>query len=566
MPGVSDLLGKDKFSLFSKANSDGFLYTVATEQWLLLCDVRKPLMPVLRWAHHLRQPCYMNVLPLSELRTMPYDKHAKASAVILGSFWNKEFSFFCYGHPHPAITNSSSSELSDFSNSFYAWELPSPFLLSGQNCLCGNCLLKEEFLKDDIPEWIEWQQKQELVLGFCILKNNLSSLLPKLGEHGSFALIRLMSTGKLEFQQYCASRKMSRIAVAEHEERIPLKDSLLCSMGEEKYKFPRRFRYIKLQSFYDYLNHNFAESVSTKFRNTPVMAGVKKVSNEHSEIFMSDNLKSFGFDQSISHLSVANIFGDVNMPTSLYEVNSRLTCTKLPSNLLDVAFPGYSEVHKVDQRQESSDFSAILYRNQPPPFLLRNPSHCRSTKKRLGGDIMSPVIPLPALTVLKVVPRHGKKENEISHEDVAAPQYEYLTRLTKEMCNLSAGYRQDKEYAVSLKQEWDEPWENSLESCQFFSYKSSAFLDEVEDDNSSVLGERYNTIVARTAEYNDFFDDLCPMALKFDSCSKIQESSDEEMTAYKLLKKQFSNWQNGFMPYQNLHMRLRENKSHSRPR
>ncbi|KAA8537701.1 hypothetical protein F0562_027309 [Nyssa sinensis] len=49
--------------------SDGFCFTVASDRWLLLCDVRKPLMPLLRWAHDLANPSYIDVFPLSDLRS-----------------------------------------------------------------------------------------------------------------------------------------------------------------------------------------------------------------------------------------------------------------------------------------------------------------------------------------------------------------------------------------------------------------------------------------------------------------------------------------------------------------
>ncbi|XP_021841959.2 uncharacterized protein [Spinacia oleracea] len=571
--GESDLHAKDRFVVFSKAGSDGFFYTVASEQWLFLCDIRKPLMPVLRWAHHLREPRYMTVLSLSELRSMPHDKNAGASAVILGSFWNDDFSVFCYGRPHPTTTKSLSSKISKFSNSFYAWELPSPFLLASQNCHCGSCLLREEFAKDDLLDWIVWQQKRESVLGFCIFNRDLCSLFPKAGEHGGFTLLRLMSTGKLESQQYCASWKIARNVATAHGEVTPLKDSLLCSMGDETYKFTRRFRYIKLENLYNHLNNNLAKLLFTKFRDIPATAGVKKRYNKRFQKFMSEKMKSFGCDPPMSHLSIADVFRDVDMPTNLYEIVSRVMWTSLPMNILEVAFPEYNEVLEVEHKKFSPDFPAIPDQDQSPPFFLRDPSRCTnkwSNKVRCSEDFLGPVFPLPALVVLNEISRRGYsfvgEVNEFSPEDIFSHQCKYVMRLTKEMGILNVGDKQDKEHAVSLKEDRDEILDDFSEPRPLFLYKPSAFLDEVGEQAGSVLGERYNTVVSKFAEDDgDFFAGLCPMELKFDSDKKIQKFSDEESHVFNLLKKQCSRWQNGFMPYQNLHMQLREKQPHLRP-
>lgn len=567
---MSDCLHeKDKFVVFSKAGSDGFLYTVASEQWLFLCDVRKPLMPVLRWAHNLHEPRYMTVLSLCELRSNPQDKHAGASGIILGSFWNKEFNLFCYGRPQSAVKRSLSSQILKLSNSFYAWELPSLLPLAGQNCLCGSCLLREEFAKDDLPEWIEWQQKQELVLGFCILNKDLSSLLPNAGEHGGFTLIRLMSTGKLETQQYCASWKLARNVARAHQEVTPLKDSLLCAMGDENNKFPRRYRYIKLQYLYGHLSDNLAKLLFTKFRNVPAVSGVKKSSNERFHEFMSENLNSLSCDPE----RVADFLKDVSMPASVYEIVSRMMWTGLPMNILEVAFPEYADVLEFDQKKVPLEFPVIPDHNQSPPFLLRNPSHCsmkRSSKVRHSEDFVGPVLPLPALVVLSEISRRGYsfigEVNEFSPEDIFTHRCEEVIRLTKEMRAVNVSDKQEKECAVSLNEDMDETWTNKSKSKSLFLYKPSACLDEVEEHKGFVLGERFHTVVSEYAKDDgDFFSGLCPMELKFDSDINMEMVSDVKSRAFKMLKNQFSHWQNGFMPYHNLHMQLQERQPYLRP-
>ena len=105
--------------------------------------------------------------------------------------------------------------------------------------------MREEILKDDLPEWIDWQHKKELALGFVILNKDLLAMLLESNEYGGFTLIRLMSSGKLESRSYCASWKLKEL----HTKRFHFKDNSLSIMDYEEYKFPRRFKYVKLDKF-----------------------------------------------------------------------------------------------------------------------------------------------------------------------------------------------------------------------------------------------------------------------------------------------------------------------------
>ena len=94
--------------------------------------------------------------------------------ILMGSYWNCEFSLFYYGQ-----NTRTSAEISRLCKSFYAWKLPSDFSLAASDCYCGSCLLREEFSKDALPEWIDWQQKKDIVLAFAssikiLLSNCLS--------------------------------------------------------------------------------------------------------------------------------------------------------------------------------------------------------------------------------------------------------------------------------------------------------------------------------------------------------------------------------------------------------
>ncbi|KAI3461869.1 hypothetical protein Pfo_018532 [Paulownia fortunei] len=114
----------------------------------------------------------------------------------LGSFWDNEFSLFCYG-PAGNENGSVSSKISKFCNSYYAWGCPSELSMSGCDCKCGSCLVREELFKASLPVWIDWRQKKHLIWGFGILEPDFSAQLSSLDSFGGFILIRLTSAGKL---------------------------------------------------------------------------------------------------------------------------------------------------------------------------------------------------------------------------------------------------------------------------------------------------------------------------------------------------------------------------------
>ncbi|KAK3025917.1 hypothetical protein RJ639_041307 [Escallonia herrerae] len=67
----------DHVVAFSRAGSDGFYFTVASNDLLLLCDVRNPLLPLLQWQHGLENPHYVTVFRFSELRSHSRDDKFK---------------------------------------------------------------------------------------------------------------------------------------------------------------------------------------------------------------------------------------------------------------------------------------------------------------------------------------------------------------------------------------------------------------------------------------------------------------------------------------------------------
>ncbi|RYR73383.1 hypothetical protein Ahy_A02g007726 isoform A [Arachis hypogaea] len=246
----------EQFLALSKAGPNHFFCAVASSSLLLLIDARKPMMSVLQWMHNIDDPCYITVLSLSTLRSHSREDTFKLASeygycIILGSFWNCDFSLFCYGPELPFQKGYLASKLSKINKSFCAWELPSEIDLSGCKCHCGDCLLREELSKDALPEWIDCQLKKEIVLGFGILSNDLAALLCEPDENGRFTLIRLLSSGKFELQRYHSSPVPARNLDYCQKQELYL-DKHLHPLSEEEYKFPKRFHYLKLAYFQAY--------------------------------------------------------------------------------------------------------------------------------------------------------------------------------------------------------------------------------------------------------------------------------------------------------------------------
>ncbi|KAG8474932.1 hypothetical protein CXB51_031642 [Gossypium anomalum] len=121
------IVDEDQFLAFSRAGADGFQFVLASKSLLLLCDVCKPMVPLLCWVHHLDNPCFIDVIRLSELRSQFRDdtyQWATESGfcIILGLFWNCEFRLFCYG-PSSASEGYVATEISKFCKPFLSRDL-----------------------------------------------------------------------------------------------------------------------------------------------------------------------------------------------------------------------------------------------------------------------------------------------------------------------------------------------------------------------------------------------------------------------------------------------------------
>ncbi|XP_022742214.1 uncharacterized protein LOC111293644 isoform X2 [Durio zibethinus] len=474
---------EDQFLAFSRAGADGFQFVLASHSLLVLCDVRKPMMPLLRWAHNLDNPCYIDVFMLSELRSQSRDDRYQGSTesgfcIILGSFWNCEFRLFCYG-PSSACEGSIGMGISKFCKPFLAWDLPSDLLLSSQECHCGSCLVREEFSKGALPEWVDWQHKKDIVLGFGILNRDLSELVCESDEFGGFTLIRLMSSGRIEAQRYCASWDfVQKLDVSHREPLLNFEDSLLYSLGDDEYEFPKKFKYLNLDYLRGYLFGNLTKVLDSKMKKSCKAPLEKESFSLDFHEILCEKLKVCGFGRFRSSSALAIVFNDISLPTSIYEVTSRQMWATLPLELLLLAFSGYSELLDVpfDDKTMPLEFSVVPGLPQLPPFLLRKPS-CRSTKwshkVQPDDSLVGPVLPLPVLLTLHEF-RNGcpdsEKTCEFSSEVELGLRCDEVMRAAAEKAIQDSSLL-NNDQAISLADDRDEMWVDSQRSKPFLLYQ-----------------------------------------------------------------------------------------------
>ncbi|GAV77427.1 hypothetical protein CFOL_v3_20898 [Cephalotus follicularis] len=570
------LMENEQFLAFSRAGSDGFQFVVASNSLLVLCDVRRPMFPVLQWAHCLLNPCYIDVFRLSDLRSHARDETYErvtesGFCIIVGSFLNSEFSLFCYGPLFPGRNGFVALEISKNSKPLFAWELPSDLLLSGCECRCGNCLIKEEFFKDALPEWVDWQQKKELVLGFGILNNKLSSLLYEPDEFGGFTLLRLMSSGKLESQRYYASWELVKKSEVAHRESLNCEDNLLYSVVDEDYKFPKRFRYLKFDYLYGYLNGNLTEVLDFKMKKPCNGHGEKESFFLDFHEVLCEKLHACGFGRFRTAPVISVVFNDINLPTSIHEVALRRIWADLPMEILQLAFSSYAEFLEVllNQNKVSLEFLVVPDVPQLPPFFLRKPSF-RSSKwshrVQRSDALVGPVLPLPFLLTLHEFCNGCLNSQEVggfSSEVEINLRCNEVMEVAKEMAVLDFGVEFGDVHTVSLEADNENLWVNSQKSKPFFLYHPSTIEDSAlgyrpdkyKDDNfmtliSKVLDKEPAVNKNVDAVGLEAFDDLCPFKLKFEGPIMDFESQDKK--TYNILKTQFSRWQEGFDQYQSI--------------
>ncbi|AEE76081.1 unnamed protein product [Arabidopsis thaliana] len=539
--------GAEVFVGFAKAGSDGFRFVLASQSYVFLCDARSGV-PLLKWQHDVEKPCFMDVYSLSELGVRTFESNT--SCLIIGSFWNAQSQMFCFG-PSPSVGKDPSS--------LYVWELPHNLLLPVGKCLCGDCLFREVMIKESLPEWIDWQKKSVLVLGFGVLNKYLP--LGSSDQSSGFTLIRLTSSGKLEAVKFRASR-LKHLEVVAHKGSACKSDevNLLYLPDDEEYKFPRRFNYLELEYLSAHRKGMLAGFLDSKMRTE---SSDFKKSESFSLICHEElckKLKICGFGKGRSASSITAVFENINSPTSVFDIALRETWSSLPKEILMLAFSNYSEFADVlvDKKKQSLEFLVVPEFPQLPPFLLRNPSSRSSKwskKEQPGVEVVGPVVPLPVLITL-----HEFHNGCLNSEQEFSPEAEFYNR-----CNqISKATRQiansgRHETTISLDEDRaDEMWLNSdsqEEKKTFIAYRpitktaeSDRLQQEVTTFVSRIRGCKEGDDNAVGRRGLELFDELSPVEMFFENREVNFDKFD--MKAMLTDKTFHSQWQDRSSSYQ----------------
>nr|GMD96600.1 Serine/threonine-protein kinase cdc7 [Ipomoea batatas] len=545
----------DRFVALSRSDSSGFCFAAASNNLLLLCDVRKPSMPVLQWAHSLQNPEYVAVFQLSELRPIIEDDNFKWASesghcILLGSFWNCEFILFCYGPDNergPVL-----SEISTVCNSFYSWGLPSELSLSGRDCFCGSCLIRRDCLKGLLPDWIDWKQKKDIILGFGILQNDLHVQWDNFEKSVGFSLIRLMSSGKLEAQRYSAAWEFDKILEAAHKEStFRIEDNFLYDIGNGENKLRKKHEYLKIDFLKDYLNGDVAKIVSRRQIELQKYAEENQ-SKFHQEI--CEKMKICSITALRSPLIISDMLKDARFPTSIHEISLKSIWGSLPMNLMALAFSASKlpDPH-LKQKRATSNVGDILDKN-PFPFPFGNTSSCSdktNEKVQSTNALVSPVLPTHILILLR--------NQQLVERDILPVDDELRLNCDKVM-EAARALQSSEPYSdniVSLADDKDvipNASENlnvlgihrptfsspnlALENSEYMMYET--FVYQKREEPISDAQSKVTTV--------EVFDEGCPLQLKFDS--RDFEFTPTELDLFQQLKRQGLNFQKSFQPYQ----------------
>nr|XP_043623532.1 uncharacterized protein LOC122595260 [Erigeron canadensis] len=525
----------DRFVAFSIAGPDRFYYTLVSSHKVYLCDIRKPMTPLLRWTHNVASPRYVSVSSLSELRSQPEDDtYSWASeagyGILLGSFWNCEFSLLCYG---PDVRKRES-----ISPSFYAWGLPSDLSLTTNECRCGSCLVKEECSKDKLHDWVNWQDKKKIVLGFGILDKEISSQLFESDMFGGFTLITLTSAGNIELHRYCASWGYLQTSEKGHvEQPLGLSDSVLYK-EKENYRFRKTFLYHKFDWLDGYLKADLARIMSKKLvgildNETPEKACIGK--EFHEIICQKLNTCSSGGVQ--GSINTRDVLKDISFPTSIYEIALRSVWANLPKQVLSFGFSIYTDLPDIPRKKDNTlprEFLEVpSHQSHLPPFFLRDPSS-RGTKwsgkQKPSSSLVGPVTPIPFLMtfhkthMLEAEDNQQPADSEIDHKC-----YEVMSVATETESHSCDDFK------VSLADDNEDVLDSSEQPLA--AYKPTS-MEDIDENHAKMMFK------AGKKNEKDLIDLDCPLKYMFDEqAARSFEYGDTNL--YQLLNKHFSTFSKG---------------------
>ncbi|KAJ3671051.1 hypothetical protein LUZ60_008477 [Juncus effusus] len=511
----------EKILAFCKSRYFAFHFSVLTEFQLMVFDTRWVSNPVLTWDHGLQNPNFVSMFELDQLGKNS-ENSEKGFAILAGSFCTGQFNLFCYG-----IKN----EL-EASSSFKAWGLPSRLSLSSQSCQNGEDFVSDLFSKEGVfVKDFEFMRKNEKVLGFCVVPKDLSLIEPGLS---GFTLIRLLSFGRLELQNYCIQNE----EICKQNGILKPCDILTVCPNCEREKLPSRRYFLDLKYLNAYLNGDLSETLNTN--NSELL----------TENPLSENLSELIKD-SINHTSSLSTFvNNASIPTNLFEIAILSGLNNLKPELLPLAFGNYSDLFA---NSRGSNFQLLqVSRNASEMETLFHLKPFRRAQKWSGKteppkeSLVGPVLPVPVLLSLD-------ERESVGTDSILDQKCVEIMEIVSPPISIA---------------ETEDPNENNSDK-DFFVYEPQ-FNNNVRNNEMVCRNEKYETFICgvnnnnnnnnKSGEINGVkpktelgaiepgFFDLGEIKLDFGSREIEVQSSEKE--ALEKLKNQFSDWMNDCKPYQ----------------
>ncbi|KMZ63429.1 hypothetical protein ZOSMA_40G00600 [Zostera marina] len=573
------------FIVFSIAEFDRYYFSVATNCQLFLFDTREILYPLLVWDHDIRDPSSISMFRLSDLRSVSEEfwrATESGYAIMVGSIWNSKFKLFFYG---PDLRVKSRSE---FCRSFYAWEIPSTISLSGYGHGSSDSAMDEleETYNTLLPSEALHHLKKELVIGFYILPRNPSD------TSSDFNLVRLISSGKLEFQPYRAStfHCSSKILT------IPKPPS----SGKEFRVYEDEFwnqdevvngnlRFMRFRFLIAYMNNTLLRVVrKAAIDPRRLKVSIHEVKGVECNRDLWELIKSIipslaRTDDSTTRpvVPLSDIIDDVSFPTSLYELASSQILTSLSPTILYLAFSIYTELFGEVQPSYSFEFLEVIGlmgNRHLPPLMMGKPSSRGekwSEKTPRGNFLVGPVIPVPILLVLDNLYRDDTIGFQLpdspsdayfdeDHDDrtiskVCSRIREELTLLKEEKdcvnlaCDVGFSELESKKKKSGFL--FYEPKVSASSSSPSLTTTARSFESEIHEtfvcgkyQRGGCDDESTDPAADGCCSDMSMFDDLMPIRLEWNSTDV--PFSEYEQKIYKKMKGQFLKWQGHFKPYQ----------------
>lgn len=546
----------ERYLAFCKAGFDDFHMSVVTERHLILLDARQPLTPVLSWQHGLDRPNHVAMFRLSELR--PSEEHDWASdsgfAILVGSFWNGEFSLFCYGPKEQGCPDNSH---------LYAWDIPSRLSLTGQHCGCSKGIMEEVF-STHVPGrgGYSCQHGANSILGYYVLPDEISVSEP---TSSSFALIRLTASGKLEMQRYRASGDL-------HDDIDTLCDESehasmdICSpifVDTQEENDSTKLRFLKLRFLSEYLKGNLCSALAKHDMN---------VKEDGEKITISEDVSTFAEENARSSLlSVSDFLCNASVPLNAFEIACQSILSGLSSDILQISFSKYKDMLKSGTKEGLLEYLEVprcLPHLELWPFLLAKPS---STGEKLTSKVISqnaivgPVLPIPVLLAMEEMNKGTESpddretaETDFVHDrcsevreafvpETSIAEADWFSQQKLNEKNSFFVYRPRTENRFTLdetaiKKETEEQnvGDRGCSQTSAAPYKDENFMEFV----CGKVGSPHSGPEQATSDLFDF----SPLKMNFDSRDLNIQPAEEKI--YKCLKKQFLTWQKDFKPYQ----------------